>query len=197
IRLNNDVTMDLKLDVTSIGGLDPLAKQYSFGTRSTDTTINVRDGETVVLGGLIRDEDRKSVNKVPILGDIPILGKLFSSTETQKVKSDVVLTITPRVIRGLSAPEGGVQSFWSGTEEGYATQPLFTPTESVSQPSASEPGETVPMGGTMLAPSAPAPAPSGSSTTGRPSSLNQPSRQGTPPVVFPVKPVVPAPSTAQ
>lgn len=202
IRLNNDVTMDIKLDVTSIGDLDPQAKQFRFGTRSTDTTINVRDGETVVLGGLIRDEDRKSVNKVPILGDIPILGKLFSSTDTQKVKSDVVLTITPRVIRGLSAPEGGVQSFWSGTEEGFSTQPLFTPSESVSQPTATEPGETVPMGGTMLAPSIPGsssgPVP-GPTTPGRPF-VTPPSRQGTPPVGFPVKPtapVIPAPSTAQ
>jgi general secretion pathway protein D len=153
----------------------------------------------VVIGGLIRDDDRVSVNKLPWLGDLPLLGKLFATTETEKRKTDVVLTITPHVIRGLSAPDGGVQSFWSGTEEGYATQPLFTPTESVSQPSASEPGETVPMGGTMLAPSAPAPTPSGPAT-GRPSSLNQPSRQGTPPVVFPVKPsepAVPAPSTAQ
>lgn len=201
IRLNNDVTMDIKLDVTSIGDLDPQAKQFRFGTRSTDTTINVHDGETVVLGGLIRDEDRESVNKIPFLGDLPILGKLFSSTDTQKVKSDVVLTITPRVIRGLSAPEGGVQSFWSGTEEGFSTQPLFTPTESVSQPTAAEPGETVPMGGTLLAPSAPGPSsgPVPGPPPGRPS-VNPPSRQGTPSVAFPVKPaapVIPAPSTAQ
>ena len=120
IRLNNDVTMEIKLDVTSLGDLDPQAKQFRFGTRTTETTINVRDGETVVLGGLIRDEDRVSLNKIPGLGDLPVLGKLFSSTEKQKVKSDVVLTITPRVIRGLAAPEGGVQSFWSGTEESFA-----------------------------------------------------------------------------
>jgi general secretion pathway protein D len=200
IRLNNDVTMDLKLDVTSIGDLDPQAKQYRFGTRSTDTTINVHDGETVVLGGLIRDEERESVNKIPILGDLPILGKLFSSTDKQKVKSDVVLTITPHVIRGLSAPEGGVQSFWSGTEEGFSTQPLFTPTEAVSQPAAvGEPGETVPLGGPVVAPSAPARSPSAPPPV-RPSTGAQPSRQGTPPVVFPVNPpapLVPAPSTAQ
>ncbi|MFZ5863489.1 MAG: secretin N-terminal domain-containing protein [Nitrospirota bacterium] len=196
IRLNNDVTMDLKLDVTSIGDLDPQAKQFRFGTRTTDTTINVRDGETVVLGGMIRDEDRKSMNKVPILGDLPILGKLFSSTDTQKVKTDVVLTITPHVIRGLSAPDGGVQSFWSGTEEGFATQPLFTPSEAVSQPSNGGPGETVPMGGTLTAPSsggASSPTTPGRSTVAPP----PPSRQGTPPVVFPVRPDIPAPSTAQ
>jgi general secretion pathway protein D len=92
---------------------------------------------------MIRDEDRVSVNKIPILGDLPVLGKLFSSTEKQKVKSDVVLTITPRVIRGLAAPEGGVQSFWSGTEETYGTQPLFSPSEAVSRPGV--PGEAAPL----------------------------------------------------
>ena len=143
IRLNNDVTMEIKLDVTSLGDLDPQAKQFRFGTRTTETTINVRDGETVVLGGLIRDEDRVSLNKIPGLGDLPFLGKLFSSTEKQKVKSDVVLTITPRVIRGLAAPEGGVQSFWSGTEESFGTQPLFSPSDSVSRPGA--PGEPGPL----------------------------------------------------
>ncbi|MFZ5876753.1 MAG: secretin N-terminal domain-containing protein [Nitrospirota bacterium] len=194
IRLNNDVTMDLKLDVTSLGEFDERAGQYRFGTRTTDTTINVRDGETVVIGGLIADEDRKSANKLPWLGDIPVLGKLFATSEDEKRKIDVVLTITPHVIRGLSAPEGGVQSFWSGTEEGFSTQPLFTPTESVSQPTGSGPGETVPMGGTMLAPAPPAtlgPTPGGRSPA------NQPTRQGTPPVVFPVNPVIPTPSTAQ
>jgi general secretion pathway protein D len=195
IRLNNDVTMDLKLDVTSLGEFDERAGQYRFGTRTTDTTINVRDGETVVIGGLIADEVRANANKVPWLGDIPVLGKLFATSEDEKRKIDVVLTITPRVIRGLSAPEGGVQSFWSGTEEAFSTQPLFSPTESVSLPTAGGPGETVPMGGTMLAPAPP--ASSTGQTTGARPSANQPSRQGTPPVVFPVKPVVPAPSTAQ
>jgi general secretion pathway protein D len=201
IRLNNDVTMDVKLDVTSLGDFDERANQYRFGTRTTDTTINVRDGETVVIGGLIRDDERVSANKFPWLGDLPVLGKLFATTETEKRKTDVVLTITPHVIRALSAPEGGVQSFWSGTEEGFSTQPLFTPSEAVSQPTVIEPGETVPMGGTMLGPSIPGTSsgPVPGPTPGRPS-VTPPSRQGTPPVVFPVKPeapVIPAPSTAQ
>ena len=143
IRLNNDVTMDLKLDVTSLGAFDERVEQFRFGTRSTETTLNVRDGETVVVGGLIRDDDRVSVNKIPGLGDIPVLGKLFSTTEKAKGKSEVILTITPRVIRGLAAPEGGVQSFWSGTEESFGTQPLFSPSDSVSRPGA--PGEPGPL----------------------------------------------------
>jgi general secretion pathway protein D len=204
VRLNNDVTMDLKLDVTSLGDFDERVGQFRFGTRSTDTTINVRDGETVVIGGLIRDDDRTSINKLPWLGDLPVLGKLFATTQNETQKTDVLLTITPRVIRGLSAPEGGVQSFWSGTEEGYSTQPLFQPSEAVSQPADSGPGETVPLGSPSITPSQGRPVPGVPAVPPRPSVT--PQRQPSPPIapppgqpaapVVPSLPVLPAPSTA-
>jgi general secretion pathway protein D len=202
IRLNNDVTMDLKLDVTSLGEFDERAGQYRFGTRTTDTTINVRDGETVVIGGLISDEDRKSANKIPWLGEVPVLGKLFATNESEKRKIDVLLTITPRVIRGLSAPENTVQSFFSGTEEGYSTQPLFTPSEAVSQPAAASPtssGETAPLRSPGISPAAPVPpTPPPAGTTPRQPAVQPQSRSNTPPVVFPETPApaVPTPSTA-
>jgi general secretion pathway protein D len=196
VRLNNDVTMDLKLDVTSLGDFDERVDQFRFGTRTTDTTINVRDGETVVIGGLIRDDDRVSLNKLPWLGDLPLLGKLFATTETDKRKTDVLLTITPRVIRGLSAPESAVQSFWSGTEDGFSTQPLFTPSEAVSQPAALEGRGTdaVPSAPPAIAPpppsNVPPPAPF------RPPPAPQPP-QDTPAVVpDQPEPVLPAPPTA-
>ncbi len=204
VRLNNDVTMDLKLDVTSLGDFDSRVNQFRFGTRTTDTTINVRDGETVVIGGLIRDDDRVSLNKLPWLGDLPLLGKLFSTTETDKRKTDVLLTITPRVIRGLSAPESAVQSFWSGTEEGFSTQPLFTPSEAVSQPAASGGGgvDTLPPGPPPIAP--PTIAPPLPSVVPPPAPSRLPpapeSRPTSPEVEVPPNqpalPVVPAPSTA-
>lgn len=190
IRLNNDVTMDLKLDVTSLGDVDQQANQYRFGTRTTETTINVRDGETVILGGLIRDEERVSLNKIPGLGDLPIIGKLFSSTDKQKVKSDVVLTITPRVIRGLSAPGSAVQSFWSGTEETFTTQPMFSPSDTISRPGT--PGES----GTAM-PLSPANPPPPVSAPPVP-----PAGQRATPEVFPFPPVpggpvLPKPSTVR
>jgi general secretion pathway protein D len=188
IRLNNDVTMELTLDVTSLGEFVERVNQFKFGTRNTKTTINVRDGETVVMGGLIRDEDRLSANKLPLLGDLPFLGKLFSSTVKEKVKSDVVLTITPRVIRGLAAPEGGVQSFWSGTEESFGTQPLFSPSDSVSRPGT--PGEPGPL-------SSPAqPPPPVSFPPLPPSAPNSPRGLFPPGPSMLSPPILPGPSTA-
>ncbi|MBI3621930.1 MAG: hypothetical protein HY208_07080 [Nitrospirae bacterium] len=126
IYLNNDVRMKLSLDVTTLGDLVPETKQFKFGNRTAETTLNVHDGETVVIGGLIGDQDRTSANKIPVLGDLPFLGKLFSHTQQQKVKTDLIMTITPHVVRRLEPPGDDLLAFWSGTEEAYSTAPLFS-----------------------------------------------------------------------
>jgi len=126
IYLNNDVRMKLNLDVTTLGDLVPGVNQYKFGSRTAETVLNVHDGETVVIGGLIGDQDRTSQNKIPVLGDIPFLGKLFSHTDQQKVKTDLIMTITPHVVRRLEPPSNDLLAFWSGTEEAYSTTQLFS-----------------------------------------------------------------------
>ncbi|HXC62216.1 MAG TPA: secretin N-terminal domain-containing protein, partial [Nitrospiria bacterium] len=129
IHLNNDVTLKLNLTVSSLGNLVNLGNntsQYEFGERNAETVLNIRDGETVIIGGMIQDEDRTSVTKVPGLGDIPVLGKLFSDTGKSKVTTDIVLTITPHIVRSLETPGKEAQAFWSGTEEAYSTKPLFS-----------------------------------------------------------------------
>ncbi|MEW6325582.1 MAG: tetratricopeptide repeat protein [Nitrospirota bacterium] len=144
IHLNNDVRMKINLEVTSLGEFVREANQFRFGNRTAETVLNVHDGETVVIGGLIRDEDRTALNKIPGLGDIPILGKLFSNTDKQKIKSDIILTITPRVVRKLEPPGDDLLAFWSGTEEAYATAPMFSGLSFGGSPSsAGEPGEFV------------------------------------------------------
>jgi general secretion pathway protein D len=126
IYLNNDVRMKLSLDVTTLGDFVAQANQFKFGNRTAETTLNVHDGETVVIGGLIGDQDRTALNKIPGLGDIPWLGKLFSHTDQQKVKTDLIMTITPHVVRRLEPPGDDLLAFWSGTEEAYSTAPLFS-----------------------------------------------------------------------
>lgn len=138
VHLNNTVTLNLKLEVSTLE--DPLTfgngqVQYKFGTRTTETVINLRDGETVIIGGLIKDEERKSRFKIPILGDIPILGKLFSSADDGTVKTDILMSITPNIVRNMELPDKDSQVFWSGTEEAYDTKPLFTTSGKSSKPS--------------------------------------------------------------
>lgn len=129
IHLTNDVTLKVNLEVTSLGDLVELGnnqRQFRFGNRTTETVLNVRDGETVVISGLIRDDERTTINKIPGLGDIPVVGRLFQNVEKSKGKTDVVMTITPRLVRNLEMPEKPLQTFWSGTEETFSTRPLFT-----------------------------------------------------------------------
>jgi general secretion pathway protein D len=132
VNLNDEVTLKIKVEVTRLGDqvtlqASPEIKQFRFGTRMAETTLMLKDDETVVLGGLIQDEDRKNRTTVPVLGDIPFLGHLFSSVTIDRISTEVVLTITPRIVRTLGTPPIAGQAFWSGTENTYATSQVFPP----------------------------------------------------------------------
>jgi general secretion pathway protein D len=136
MHLNYQVSLKLQIEVTRLGDLvtlqdNPLIRQFRFGTRTAETTLTLKDGESVVLGGLIQDEDRTTVTKVPGLGDIPALGWVFKAETRDVVRTDVILTITPHIVRSLEMPNADEQAFWSGTEETYALKPLFTETAAV------------------------------------------------------------------
>jgi general secretion pathway protein D len=127
IHLDNSVTVKLGLEVSSLGQNIGTATEpaYSIGTRNADTYMLLRDGETAILGGLIRDEERKARVKVPLLGDIPVVGYIFTSADDTGSRTDVLLTITPRVVRGWDIPDKESQMFVSGSEDRYSSQPLF------------------------------------------------------------------------
>lgn len=129
IHMNGDIELKISLEVTTLGDLIELGngtRQFRFGNRKADTVLSVRDGETVVIGGLVRNEDRKTVNKIPGLGDIPFLGRLFSGVDSSKIKTDVLMTLTPHIVHEMTVPPSQLQSFWSGTESSFSTTPLFS-----------------------------------------------------------------------
>ncbi|MBV8583651.1 MAG: type II and III secretion system protein [Candidatus Eremiobacteraeota bacterium] len=72
--------------------------------RKIDSTLRVSDNQTIVLGGLMRDTSNETLEKVPWLGDIPILGKLFQNKETAHERDEIVFLITPHVIYPGSSP---------------------------------------------------------------------------------------------
>jgi general secretion pathway protein D len=126
VYLDDEVAIKLQLEVSNI--LEQLnvsgTVSYRLGTRNAATTLRLRDGETQVLAGLINDEDRRSANKVPYLSDFPILGRLFRSDNDQRVKTEIVLLITPRVVRNLARPQTVQAHFPSGTEAAPGAAPL-------------------------------------------------------------------------
>ncbi|MGH8706956.1 MAG: secretin N-terminal domain-containing protein, partial [Burkholderiales bacterium] len=119
VHLDDEVSIKVNLEVSSIGGTTVSqtgTTTYQIGTRNAATVLRLEDGETQMLAGLISDEERRSAVKVPGLGDIPVLGRLFSSTNTDASKTEIVLLITPHIVRNLVRPEARFEEFLAGTE---------------------------------------------------------------------------------
>ncbi len=118
-HMNNDVTLALAISVTSISGTG-FGGLPTFGNRLIKTTIRLRDGETNMLAGLIRDDERKSHGGIPGLSDIPGVGRLFGHTRNERVQTDVILMLTPRIVRVLELTEEDVRAFNMGRDVGLA-----------------------------------------------------------------------------
>jgi len=119
VTLDDFVNIKIELEVSSLGEKTVTkngANVYSIGTRNASTQLRLKDGETQVLAGLILDDERKSTSKLPALGDIPLLGRLFSDQEDKKSKTEIVLAITPRILGNISRPNAEIAEYWSGTE---------------------------------------------------------------------------------
>ncbi len=118
-HMNNDVTLALAISVTSISGTG-FGGLPTFGNRLIKTTIRLKDGETNMLAGLIRDDERKVREGIPGLSDIPGVGRLFGHTRNERVQTDVILMLTPRIVRVLELTEEDVRAFKMGRDPGLA-----------------------------------------------------------------------------
>ncbi|MFA7349549.1 MAG: secretin N-terminal domain-containing protein [Methylotenera sp.] len=126
ITLNDFVNIKIGLEVSSLGEKTITkngATVYTIGTRNASTVLRLKNGETQILAGLILDDERKNASKLPGLGDIPLLGRLFSNQEDKKSKTEIILAITPRVIGNINLPQAEVSEYWSGTENLITDKP--------------------------------------------------------------------------
>ena len=92
------VTLDIEQSVTDVGPVDAATRQRSFLERNVSSRVAVRSGESVVLGGLIRDNETEGKSGIPLLMDIPVLGGLFSTTTQASTRTELLIFITPRVM---------------------------------------------------------------------------------------------------
>ncbi|HEY3042796.1 MAG TPA: tetratricopeptide repeat protein [Vicinamibacterales bacterium] len=136
---DDDVTLVLKVAVTSLSG-SGFGGLPTFGNREISTVIRLRDGETNMLAGLIRDDERRSLDGIPGLSDIPGVGRLFAHTQRTTNQTDIVLTLTPHIIRVLDLDEADLRAFRVGrdTLEPLPELPLPAPVP-VEPPAASPP----------------------------------------------------------
>lgn len=99
---NDELTLEIKPDFeTPIGNFTPDKYEIpAINTRSFVSTVRLRDGETIVLGGVVQESESNTENKFPILGDIPIIGKLFTNSEKSMRKGELMIYLTPRIFYG-------------------------------------------------------------------------------------------------
>jgi len=119
VSLDDNVGIKVGLEVSNIVQeikTTAGALTYQIGTRNANTTLRLKDGETQVLAGLISDEDRKTANQIPGLGDLPVLGRLFGTHRDTSNKTEIVLLITPRIVHNVARPNARLEEFASGTE---------------------------------------------------------------------------------
>jgi general secretion pathway protein D len=143
VYLDNDVGIKVGLEVSNVGAQTKTSSgtvAYTVGTRNTATTLRLKDGETQILAGLISDEDRRNASQVPGLSKMPLLGRLFKSTDDNVTKTEIVLLMTPRVVRNIERPSARIEHFSSGTdaEVGGAGMAL-PPIPGAPQPTPAQP----------------------------------------------------------
>jgi len=126
IYSDDDVAVRMSLEVSTLGTAvrtNSGTLAYQIGTRNATTVLRLKDGETQMLAGLISKEDRASVTGLPGAADLPVLGRLFSDQQNSSNKTELVLAITPRVLRNIRKPEAHEAEVWVGTESAPKLRP--------------------------------------------------------------------------
>ncbi len=166
---DDEVTLALKLSLSSLAGTG-FGGLPTFGTREITTTIRLKDGETSMLAGLIRDDERSELAGTPGLSDLPIIGRLFAVRHKESQQTDIVLTLTPHIVRVLDLSESDLRPFRLGRDTGSSgvselpsiQLPPRDRGELLAPPPAAapvEPGSTFPQPLQGTLPGAPSPLP--------------------------------------
>jgi general secretion pathway protein D len=158
---DDEVSLALKLEVSSISGAG-FGGLPTFGNRYVSTVIRLHDGETNLLAGLIRDDERRVLSGIIGLSDLPLVGRLFAHNRKENLETDIVLTLTPRIVRVLDLSEDDLRPFRVGRDGditgGPGVVPLPLPVElpppATMQPAQPQqpPQPQAPPGGTGTTP---------------------------------------------
>jgi general secretion pathway protein D len=137
------VSLTVRVELSSISG-SGFGGLPTFGNRSISTVIRLKDGETNMLAGLIRDEERSSLAGIPGLSDIPVIGPMFAHKHKETQETDIILTLTPRIVRVLNLSDADLQAFRVGRDSGSPITdipplPVPLPIPPVRPPGADEP----------------------------------------------------------
>ncbi len=126
-HLDDSIYVDLNIEVSSLGQNLGTAAQpaYEIGTRNVHTTMILREGETAVLGGLISEDQSRSAGGLPGIPPNSLVGQIFSNIGDSGDRTELLLTITPSIIRHQSLPRHSKTDFYSGTDNNYSTRTSY------------------------------------------------------------------------
>ncbi len=185
VHHNKEVSLKLTIEVSQISGYvqnsTDGSRQPIIGTRTITSSIRLKDGETNFLAGLIRKDTSRTKTTIPFLGDLPLIGSLFTRNSTDDKRTDLYLTLTPHIIRSPQITDEDLTPIWVGTENNVSFSGLNTRLESpnatgspfdgqpvdgarppvrpVAAPALPSPGIAIPQGGMPSNPFQPRPTP--------------------------------------
>ncbi len=195
IQLDGQVVIKTTLEDSSITDkvVNSGTTAYQLGTRNVATTLTLRDGEMQILAGLIRSGEQTASNQVPGLSDLPVLGRLFQTPANSNTKKEILLSITPRILKNIQSPTDDLMEMTAGPESrtgqvGRGTAPPPASPPQVPRPAAAPvPPRPIltpltPFGqSNSAAPAVPVPAPMGGAMPTNPAPSGSPAGVGTPP----------------
>jgi general secretion pathway protein D len=181
INMNDEISLKIDLEISALGpnvgtADDP---QYSIKARTAKSVLTVRDGEPIIIGGLIRDDELETLRKIPYLSEIPYVGRLFTNEGRNDTKTDILMSITPMLLEEQKIPEKTVLEMWSGNEGGFSLQEPFKTSASngkwfSEKPTEIEPVEKITKEAALDRPDQPGP----SDQPGQSSQVGEPDKQG-------------------
>jgi general secretion pathway protein D len=119
VHHNREITLKLTVEVSQVGdpvSVGPGQSAVTIGTRTINSVIRLKNGESSLLAGLLRVDRTEANSKTPLLSDIPVIGRLFTNVKTSHRTTDLILTLTPHVIRFPDIHEEDLAPVWVGTE---------------------------------------------------------------------------------
>jgi len=129
VHHNKEVSLKLTIEVSQLGAFNKDG-QPTIGTRTITSSIRLKDGETNFLAGLIRKDTSRTKSTIPFLGDLPLIGALFTQNITDDKRTDLYLTLTPHIIRSPQITDEDLIPIWVGTENNVSFSGLNTRLES-------------------------------------------------------------------
>jgi general secretion pathway protein D len=218
IQLSNDVSIKLSLEVSAIintetvGGTTAPTTVVTIGTRNLDTVLSLKNGETSIIGGLIQDSKSTSKQKISIIGDIPVIGPFLTNNSDDDNKTELILAITPRLVRGITVPPPDEALFWSGKEDEPSVTRVYSSFEETEEETAPAAAPGTGVQGTETVPPVPGrtsrsrervpfPAPAAPAVLGPEGAPQKPVQTGVPvsrpmPAQTPARETVSAPAAA-